>query len=80
MSGTITYQMLYDKLRGFGFTEKAISRNGTTRRVFTHPDFETAILDLPDCPAQTAVAMHIGAVRTLLLRYGFISETDFVYQ
>lgn len=80
MIDVLTYQQLYDKLRTFGFTERSVRRNGTTRRLFTHPDFETAILDLPDCPAEAAAALHVGAVRTLLLRYGFISETDFVHQ
>ena len=79
MNPPISYQMLYDKLRSLGFTEKTIPWNGSIRRHFQYQDRENTSIILPDRPTEAAATMHIGAVRTLLLRHGFISETDFVH-
>jgi hypothetical protein len=74
MKNGMTYGTLFAKLRRLGYTVQKYEYEGSSQLVFSHRNYETARIVLPDKAKTDPVdPMYLGAVRAILKSHGVIA-------
>lgn len=74
-NGKLTYQELFDALRGLGYQRRDAMMAGRPGIIFSHPKYPRAEIYLPPPqPGEEVAPRHIIAVRVTLREHGIIGD------